>query len=226
MNVLIVDDEKLLVKGLKNSLVQDGFNVITAYDGQEALDKFDSEKIDLIILDLMLPVIDGMTVCKKIRQRHEIPIIMLTAKDDYIDKTLGLEIGADDYMTKPFHTRELIARIKAVHRRFISNKDKQDVIEFDSFRLNLLERTLYLDEKEIQVTAKEYEILKILVTNRGVVFSRERLYELAWNEMSFDTRTVDVHISKLREKIEQNPSNPQIIKTKWGVGYYIKKEGL
>ena len=180
----------------------------------------------MIVLDLMLPVINGMTVCRKIRESYVIPIIILTAKDDYVDKILGLEIGADDYMTKPFHTRELIARIRAVYRRFIDNKDKTKVIKFHNFKLNLLERTLYREGEEILITAKEYGILKILTINLGVVFSREKLYERAWNELSFDTRTVDVHISKLRDKIEQNPSNPKIIRTKWGVGYYIKKEGL
>lgn len=224
MRILLVDDEKLLVKGLKNSLEQEGFQVYTAYDGREALRIVTHEKIDLIILDLMLPEIDGMTVCKQIRKDYEIPIIMLTAKDDYVDKIMGLEIGADDYMTKPFHTRELIARIKAVYRRLKKYKKNEDIIEIKDLKLYVLERTFYKGEKEIQLTAKEFDILEILFTNQGIVFSRDRLYERVWGEIGFDTRTVDVHISKLREKIEENPSDPQIIKTKWGVGYYIKKD--
>ncbi len=226
MNILIVGDEKLLVKGLKNSLVQEGFDVITAYDGNEALRKVNNKKVDLVILDLMLPGVDGMTVCKRIRKKLDIPIIMLTAKDDHVDKILGLEIGADDYITKPFHTRELIARIKAVLRRFSKNKNEEDIVQFYNFELNLLERTFWLKGSEICLTAKEFDILKILATNPGVVFSREKMFELVWAEVSYDTRTVDVHISKLREKIEEDPSNPQIIKTKWGVGYYLKKDRL
>jgi len=226
LRILLVDDEKLLVKGLKNSLEQEGFEVYTAYDGKEAVRTVEYEKLDLIVLDLMLPEIDGMTVCKKIRENYETPIIMLTAKDDYVDKILGLEIGADDYMTKPFHTRELIARIKAVYRRFEKKKNIQNIIEIGDLKLYVLERTFYKENEEVQLTAKEFDILKILFTNPGIVFSREKLYERVWNELGFDTRTVDVHISKLRDKIELDPSNPQIIKTKWGVGYYLKKGKL
>ena len=216
-NILIVDDEKLLVKGLKNSLIQEGFDVSTAYDGYEALRKVACEKIDLIILDIMLPGIDGMTVCKKIRKTLDIPIIMLTAKDDHIDKILGLEIGADDYITKPFHTRELIARINAVIRRLRKMKKEEEKVEFYNFDVK---------GSEITLTAKEFDIIKILATNPGVVFSREKIFEIVWDEISYDTRTVDVHISKLRDKIEEDPSNPKIIKTKWGVGYYLKKDRL
>lgn len=226
MNILLVDDEKLLVKGLRNSLEQDGFKVHVAYDGKEALRIVNYEKIDLIVLDLMLPEIDGMAVCKKVREKMDIPIIMLTAKDDYIDKILGLEIGADDYITKPFHTRELIARIKAVYRRFKKNKNERKIIEFKNLKLYVLEREFYKDDVEVPLTAKEFDILKILFSNQGVVFSRQSLYEYVWNEPGWDTRTVDVHISKLREKVEEDPSNPQIISTKWGVGYYVKRDKL
>ena len=224
MNILVVDDEKLLVKGLKSSLLQEGFNVFTAYDGKEALNIVNTEKVDFIILDLMLPGIDGMSLCKMIRTKMDVPIIMLTAKDDYIDKILGLELGADDYMTKPFHTRELIARIKAVYRRLSKRNMEESIIVIDNLKLNILNRSLYKEDIEIPLTAKEYDILKILITNPGRVYSRDYLYELVWDEASYDTRTVDVHISKLREKIEDEPSNPQYINTKWGVGYYFRKE--
>lgn len=224
MNILIVDDEVLLVKGLKKSLVQEGFSVFTACDGKEALDIVNTEKIDFIILDLMLPKIHGMTLCKMIREKMNIPIIMLTAKDDYVDKILGLEIGADDYITKPFHTRELIARIKAVYRRTNKDSEPGSVIEVDSLKLYIPERALYKDDIEIPLTSKEFDILQLLITNPGRVFTRNTLYELVWNEASFDTRTVDVHVSKLREKIEDNPSNPQYIITKWGIGYYLRKD--
>lgn len=226
MNILVIDDEKLLVKGLKKSLVQEGFNVFTAYDGNEALNIVNTEKVDFIILDLMLPGIDGMSLCKMIRVKMDIPIIMLTAKDDYIDKILGLELGADDYMTKPFHTRELIARIKAVYRRLSKRNIEENIIEIDDLKLDILSRSLYKKETEIPLTSKEYDILKILISNLGRVYSRDYLYELVWGETSYDTRTVDVHISKLREKIEDEPSNPKYINTKWGIGYYFRKERL
>ncbi len=230
MNILLVDDEKLLIKGLKKSLVQEGFQVYEAYDGQQALDQLHNESVDFIILDIMLPVIDGMTLCKKIRQTMDIPIIILTAKDDHIDRILGLELGADDYITKPFHTRELIARIKAVSRRFETSRLKASnnnhTICTGNLKLNILEQSLFIDENEVLLTSKEYEILNILMTNRGVVFSRDRLFELAWNELSCDSRTVDVHISKLREKIEKDPSNPYFIKTKWGSGYFFRRDSL
>ncbi|RKD31577.1 response regulator transcription factor [Thermohalobacter berrensis] len=224
LNILVVDDERLLVKGLKSSLERENFNVYVAYDGKKALEVINKEKIDFIILDLMLPEIDGITLCKKIRQKLDIPIIMLTAKDDYVDKILGLEMGADDYITKPFHTRELIARIRAVYRRFNKTKEPDEIIEINGLKFNTLERTLYKGNKEIILTAKEFDLLKILITNRGRVFKREELYELVWDELGYDTRTVDVHIRKLREKIEDDPSNPKYIKTKWGVGYFFRKE--
>lgn len=224
LNILIVDDEKLLVKGLKSSLIQEGFNVFSAYDGKEALNIIDTVNINFVILDIMLPEIDGLSLCKVIRTKTDIPILMLTAKDDYIDKILALELGADDYMTKPFHTRELIARVKAIYRRFNRNMQDESVIEFDSLKLNMLERTLYKYDKEIPLTSKEFEILKLLISSPGRVYPREELYELVWNEEGCDTRTVDVHISNLREKIENTPTSPYYIKTKWGVGYYFRKD--
>jgi|CZCB01.1.fsa_nt_gi DNA-binding response OmpR family regulator len=227
MNILIVDDEQALVKGLKKSLTKEGYNVFTAYDGKEALELINNEKIDCILLDLMLPEIDGITLCKKIRQTMDVPIIMLTAKDDYVDKIVGLEMGADDYVTKPFHTKELIARIKAILRRVNSMsvvKEEEDVIEVGAVKVCASSRTAYLNGKEIPLTAKEFDILYLLMKERGKVFSREMLYELVWHEVSFDTRTVDVHIRKLRQKIEDDPANPYYLKTKWGVGYYFRKD--
>jgi DNA-binding response OmpR family regulator len=218
-----VDDEKLIVKGLMNSLEQNGFQVYVAYDGKKALEMVNFQQLDLILLDIMLPEIDGITLCKKIREKNDIPIIMLTAKDDYIDKVLGLEFGADDYVTKPFNTRELIARINAVYRRYIKKHDEEEVLQVDSFKINILSRTVLKGEREIELTSKEFELLKTLIKSPGRVFTRENLFDIVWNENIFDTRTVDVHISNLREKVEEDAAKPQLIKTKWGVGYYFKR---
>lgn len=226
MNILIVDDEKLLVKGLKSSLTKEGFNVFTAYNGKEGLDIVNKERIDLILLDIMLPVVDGITFLKKIRQNMNTPVIMLTAKDDYADMVLGLELGADDYVTKPFNTRVLIARINSLLRRASMPEKDDGIIEIDDLKINIPGRELYKDNKEIYLTTKEFDILKILAVNRGIVMSREKIFSLVWNELECDTRTVDVHISKLREKIEDDPSNPAIIRTKWGVGYFMRKERI
>lgn len=226
MNILIVDDEKMIVKGLKHSLEQNGFGVLAAYDGRQALEVINSEKVELIVLDLMLPEIDGMTLCKKIRQTMDIPIIMLTAKDDYIDKILGLEFGADDYMTKPFNTRELIARINAVYRRYGTNKNADEKVRVNDLILNVTCRVLYKRDKEISLTAKEFDLLHTLIRSPGRVFTREKLFEIVWNEYICDTRTVDVHISNLREKLEDDPSSPSYIGTKWGSGYYFRRENV
>ncbi|GAA0181051.1 response regulator YycF [Clostridium sediminicola] len=226
MNILIIDDEKLLVKGLKKSLEKEGYTVFTAYDGNAALEQLKIREIDFILLDLMLPEIDGMTLCKKIRENRDTPIIMLTAKDDYIDKILGLELGADDYVTKPFHTRELITRIKVICRRLEKSNMDKNIIEAGTLSINENERTVYKNGDSLALTAKEFDILLYLIKNKGRVFSREQLFELAWNEHSFDTRTVDVHVKNLRRKIEDNPSEPTYIKTKWGVGYYFRKDSI
>lgn len=223
MRILIVDDEKLIVKGLKHSLEQNGFVVYTAYDGKQALDMVNFQQLDFILLDIMLPEIDGITLCKKIREKKDIPIIMLTAKDDFIDKVLGLEFGADDYVTKPFNTRELIARINAVYRRYAKKHDEEEMFRLNDMTINIATRTVHKGEVEVALTSKEFELLKTLVKSPGRVFTRENLFELVWNESIFDTRTVDVHISNLREKIEDDPSKPELIKTKWGVGYYLKR---
>jgi two-component system, OmpR family, response regulator VicR len=223
MNILIVDDEKLIVKGLKHILEQNGFCVYTAYDGKQAMDIISLNQLDFILLDIMLPEIDGITLCKKVREKWDIPIIMLTAKDDYIDKVLGLEFGADDYMTKPFNTRELIARINAVYRRYIKKHDDAEILQLGSLKVNISSRVAFIDDKEIVLTVKEFDLLKALIKSPDRVFTRENLFDIVWNENIFDTRTVDVHISNLREKIEEDASKPQLIKTKWGVGYYLKR---
>lgn len=223
MNILIVDDEKLIVKGLKHSLEQNGFQVFAAYDGKQALDMVNFQQLDFILLDIMLPEIDGITLCKKIREKQDIPIIMLTAKDDFIDKVLGLEFGADDYVTKPFNTRELIARINAVYRRYVKKHDEDEIIQLDGLKVNISARTVTKGDKDITLTVKEFDLLKALVKSPGRVFTRENLFDIVWNESIFDTRTVDVHISNLRDKIEEDPAKPELIKTKWGVGYYLKR---
>lgn len=225
--VLVVDDEALLVKGLKYSLEQDGYITDAAYDGNEALEKVMKGNYDIIILDLMLPGIDGMEVCRKIREKSQVPIIMLTAKGEDINKILGLEYGADDYLTKPFNILELKARIKAILRR-VSVRDAkigEQVIEVDDFKINTLGRKLTVRGKDINLTAKEFDLLLLLATHPGKVFTREELLEIIWGYEYFgDLRTVDVHIRRLREKIEKNSSQAEYILTKWGVGYYFRSK--
>jgi DNA-binding response OmpR family regulator len=223
--ILIVDDEPLLVKGLKYSLEQDGYLTDTAYDGKEALEKQGAQKYDLIILDLMLPEIDGLEVCQRIRERSDTPIIMLTAKGEDMNKILGLEYGADDYMTKPFNILELKARIKAILRRSGNKETKfgDQVIYVDDFMINTLGRKVTVNGKEINLTAKEFDLLILLATNPGKVFTREELLEVIWGYEYFgDLRTVDVHVRRLREKIEKDTTNYEYILTKWGVGYYFR----
>lgn len=225
--VLIVDDEPLLVKGLKYSLEQDGYEVTAAIDGEEALEKAKEQKFDLILLDLMLPKIDGLQVCQQIRLSSQVPIIMLTAKGEDMSKILGLEYGADDYLTKPFNILELKARIKAVLRRYQSMDQpiEERVIKIDDFRINTLGRKVSLKGEEVNLTAKEFDLLLLLASNPGKIYSREELLEIIWGYEYFgDLRTVDVHIRRLREKIEDNSSNPEYILTKWGVGYYFRNK--
>lgn len=233
MNILIVDDEKFIVKGLKLSLEQNGYTVFAAYDGFEAQSIMNSEKIEFVLLDLMLPGIDGVTLCKWIREKGKIPIIMLTAKADFIDKVVGLEVGADDYVTKPFNTRELLARIGAVSRRCAASADEKmptdqitNKIEYitinQGLKVNLDALRALKENQEVSLTATEATILKLMMNHPQKVFTRESLFNLIWNDILVDTRSVDMHISRLREKIETNPSKPKIIKTKWGVGYYFE----
>lgn len=221
--ILIVDDEPNVIKGLRFNLEQqEGYEVDAAYDGENALSLFDTNKYDLILLDLMLPKIDGMEVCQRIRGTSNVPIIMLTAKGDDMDKIMGLEYGADDYMTKPFNMLELKARIKNLFRRIDNTKADAGVstITVDELSVNFLTRTVEISGVKILLTTREFDILQLFITNRGTVFSRETLLNSIWRQKG-DLRTVDVHIRRLREKIEENPAKPKYILTKWGVGYYF-----
>ena len=222
--VLVVDDEKLIVKGIRFSLEQDGMEVECAYDGEEALKLATANTYDMILLDLMLPKMDGMEVCQRIREFSNVPIVMLTAKGDDMDKILGLEYGADDYITKPFNILEVKARIKAIMRRTGTKETlqtKAKVIKSGDLELDLESRRLFILGRETNLTAREFELLELFVTNQNKVFSREKLLELVWGaDYPGDVRTVDVHVRRLREKIEANPSEPKYVHTKWGVGYY------
>lgn len=224
--VLVVDDEKLIVKGIRFSLEQDGMEVECAYDGEEALKLATENAYDMILLDLMLPKMDGFEVCQRIREFSNVPIVMLTAKGDDMDKILGLEYGADDYITKPFNILEVKARIKAIMRRTGTKEvvpDKARVIENGDLKLDLDSRRLFILGREVNLTAREFELLELFVTNQNKVFSREKLLELVWGvDYPGDVRTVDVHVRRLREKIEANPSEPKYVHTKWGVGYYYR----
>lgn len=219
--ILLVDDEPLIIKGLKYTLEKDGFETESAYDGLEAIDKFQEGEFDLILLDVMLPKMDGIAVCQKIREMSNVPIIMLTAKGEDMDKILGLEYGADDYMTKPFNILEVKARIKSILRRMY-NVENQGVIKVHDMEINSTNRGVTLREKDIRLTAKEFDLLLLFATNRGKVFTREEMLSHVWKyDYTGDARTVDVHIRRLREKIELDPTHPEYILTKWGVGYYF-----
>ena len=222
--ILVVDDEPLLVKGLKFSLEQEGYEVACAMDGEKALEMARAEQYDLLLLDVMLPKLGGMEVCQQIREFSSVPIIMLTAKDEDMNKILGLEYGADDYMTKPFNILEVKARIKTILRRtgLTAAPEPLHVIKVSNMVVNIDNRSVTVGEKEVNLTAKEFDLLQLFITNRGKVFSREKLLETVWKyEYLGDLRTVDVHIRRLREKIEANPAQPEYIFTKWGVGYYF-----
>lgn len=222
--VLVVDDEKLIVKGIRFSLEQDGMVVDCAYDGEEALKMATDHEYDMILLDVMLPKMDGFEVCQRIREFSNMPIVMLTAKGDDMDKILGLEYGADDYITKPFNILEVKARIKAIMRRTNAGQAKEKngkVIESGDLRLDCESRRAFVMNKEVNLTAKEFDLLELLVNNPNKIYSRENLLNLVWGyEYPGDVRTVDVHVRRLREKIENNPSEPKYVHTKWGVGYY------
>ncbi len=227
MRVLVVDDEKLIVKGIRFSLEQDGMEVECAYDGEEALNMIRQEQFDIVLLDLMLPKLSGLEVCQQVREFSKVPIIMITAKGEDMDKIMGLEYGADDYITKPFNILEVKARIKAVIRRLGNEKQEsaktESVLEISDMRLETEDRRLYIAGKEINLTSKEFDVLELLVRNPNKVYSREKLLELVWgSDYPGDERTVDVHIRRLREKIEPNPSEPKYVHTKWGVGYFFK----
>lgn len=223
--ILVVDDEKMIVKGLKFSLEQDYSVVDCAFDGEEALDMASRNEYDMILLDIMLPKMDGLEVCQKIREFSNVPIIMLTAKGEDMDKILGLEYGADDYITKPFNILEVKARMKAILRRNsaknVSDVKKSTVVVGD-FKLDCDSRTLYIGSREINLTAKEFDLIELLAFNPNKVYSRDTLLRTVWGSgYPGDARTVDVHVRRLREKIEDNPSEPRFVHTKWGVGYYF-----
>ena len=222
--VLVVDDEKLIVKGIRFSLEQDGMEVDCAYDGEEALNMAKANEYDMILLDIMLPKMDGFEVCQAIREFSDMPIVMLTAKGDDMDKILGLDYGADDYITKPFNILGVKARIKAIMRRTAGPREKKEVssiVEKGDLRLDCDSRRLFISGREVNLTAKEFDLLELLVKNENKVYSRENLLGLVWGkDYPGDVRTVDVHVRRLREKIETNPSEPKYVHTKWGVGYY------
>ena len=224
--VLVVDDEKLIVKGIRFSLEQDGMEVTCAYDGEEALQLVKENSFDIVLLDVMLPKLGGFEVCQQIRDFSNVPIIMLTAKTDDMDKILGLDYGADDYITKPFNILEVKARIKAILRR-LDKQGKEQVadrfIAVADMKLDCEGRRVYIGEREINLTTKEFELLELLISNPNKVYSREKLLNLVWGaDYPGDVRTVDVHVRRLREKIESKPSDPKYVHTKWGVGYYYK----
>ena len=222
--ILLVDDEPTMLKGLKYSLEQEGYDILTAQDGEEALSVFSENDVDLVLLDVMLPKMDGIQVCQRIREQSNVPIIMLTAKGEDMDKILGLEYGADDYMTKPFNVLEVKARIKSIFRRTTQpvRVEEKKTIRVHDMEVNLVNRSVTLGGKDIRLTAKEFDLLQLFIQNRGKVFSREAMLETVWKyDYMGDARTVDVHIRRLREKIERVPSQPEFIFTKWGVGYYF-----
>ncbi len=224
--VLVVDDEKLIVKGIKFSLEQDDMQVDCAYDGEEAVNLARNTEYDIVLLDIMLPKLTGLEVCQQIREFSNMPIIMLTAKGDDMDKILGLEYGADDYITKPFNILEVKARIKAIIRRNGKKEEEPEQVRritTGDLSLDCDSRQVYIAGREINLTAKEFDVLELLVFNPSKVYSREVLLKTIWgSDYPGDVRTVDVHIRRLREKIESNPGEPKYIHTKWGVGYYFQ----
>lgn len=225
--VLVVDDEKLIVKGIRFSLEQDGMEVDCAYDGEEAINAIQKTDYDVVMLDVMLPKFTGFEVLQQIREYTNVPVIMLTAKGDDMDKILGLEYGADDYITKPFNILEVKARIKAIMRRSKNVKGEEEetakVAIFEELKVDCDSRRVYINEKEVNLTAKEFDLLELLMFNPNKVYSRENLLNTVWGyDYPGDVRTVDVHIRRLREKIEGNPSEPKYIHTKWGVGYFFQ----
>ena len=225
--ILVVDDEKLIVKGIRFSLEQDGYSVDCAYDGEEALKLAKENAYDMILLDVMLPKHDGFEVCQQIREYSDVPIIMLTAKGDDMDKILGLEYGADDYITKPFNPLELLARVKSMMRRYTSLgsiAEKNNMIRIGDVELDKDAKEVRVNGKLVKMTATEYGILQLLMENAGKVFSIDEIYERVWNESSFSPEnTVSVHIRRIREKIEINPKEPRYLKVVWGIGYKIEK---
>ena len=226
MKILVVDDEELLVKGIRFNLQNDGYEVITGNNGQEAIDAARDQKPDLIVLDVMMPEKDGLTACAEIREFSDVPIILLTAKADDMDKLMGFEHGSDDYLTKPFNILELKARIRALLRRAGNKIDSNtaNMLTIGTISLDLDARNAYKSDKYVELTAKEFDLIEFMMKNANRVYSREALLDTVWaNEYRSDIRALDVHIRRLREKLEENPADPKYILTKWGVGYYFKK---
>ena len=225
MKILVVDDEKLLVKGIKFNLENEGYEVECAYDGAAAVELAREGKLDLIILDLMMPELDGLEACMRIREFSNVPVIMLTAKSEDADKLMGFECGADDYLTKPFNILELKARVRALLRRAAGvQRNRGSVLTAGGISLNTEERSAAKGDQSVDLTAKEYDLIELLMRNPRRVYSRENLMNVVWGySYAGDYRTVDVHIRRLREKLEENPAEPNHIMTKWGVGYYFKE---
>lgn len=225
MKILVVDDEVLLVKGIRFNLQNDGYEVVTGSNGVEAVIAAKEQQPDLIILDVMMPEMDGLEACSRIREFSNVPIILLTAKADDMDKLMGFDRGADDYLTKPFNILELKARIRALLRRStVKNTQEVNVLSIGDIRLDLDSRNAYRNEEMVELTAKEFDMIEFLMRNANRVYSRENLLDTIWAyEYRSDIRTVDVHIRRLREKLESNPAEPKYILTKWGVGYYFRK---
>ena len=225
MKILVVDDEKLLVKGIKFNLENDGYEVAVAYDGEEAVELAKSGDFDLIILDIMMPKMTGLEACMQIREFSNVPIIMLTAKGEDMDKLIGFGQGTDDYLTKPFNILELKARIRALLRRSTPAETKEECtrITCGDITLDTSERNAYKNGKAVELTAREFDLMELLMKNPGHVYSRENLLDIIWGyEYQGEIRTVDVHVRRLREKLERVPAQPEYIMTKWGVGYYFK----
>ena len=226
--ILVVDDEKVLVKGITFNLKNEGYQVETGYDGEEAVELAREGNFDLIILDLMMPKIDGLQACMRIREFSNVPVIMLTAKGEDADKIMGFECGADDYITKPFNILELKARVRALLRRSGASERQQagGVLTVGHIRLDTGARRAWKGNEEAELTAKEFDLMELLMRNPGRVYSRENLLNVVWGyEYIGDYRTVDVHVRRLREKLELDPANPEYIRTKWGVGYYLSGQG-
>ena len=225
MKILVVDDEALLVKGIRFNLQSEGYEVITGSDGLEAVSLAKDPEVGLIVLDVMMPNMDGLTACAKIREFSNVPIILLTAKAEDMDKLMGFDSGADDYLTKPFNILELKARIRALLRRAGSQKQEANLLTIGNISLDLDARNAYRNGIMVDLTAKEFDVIEFLMKNANRVYSREALLDSIWAyEYRSDIRTLDVHIRRLREKLEENPADPQYIMTKWGVGYYFRKQ--
>jgi DNA-binding response OmpR family regulator len=225
--VLLVDDEEAVQKLLTYPLQREGFRVVPARDGEEALQRFSDEQVDLVVLDVMLPKLDGLEVCRRLRAQSSVPIIMLTARDDEFDKVLGLELGADDYITKPFSIREFRSRVRALLRRASAPRAdaERSMITVGELTIDLARRTVAVDGRNVQLTYVEFELLRTLASNPGIVFSRQRLLEALWGGSDYrEPRTIDVHVRHLREKLEADPADPRYIQTVRGAGYRFSEE--